>query len=331
MTLIKCELKQVILGLAAVLVMSAASSASIGQVTKDKPGQAPQFIYGWARVATRVTESGRSLPTQIDRAYYTDITAFVPTVDPNALKQNVTAYFNRSVIPDAARVSEKVDVKDIYVKTFPTLVEADNARFAAASQDDQSFNKSVQTTHFNVGYFNWNFHGARTDLMPNIGEFGMATAPEWHFAVFEVNTSKMINGEEEHETRYYVSYPFELYLQGPMLSRFKKTMDGYFTKTVVEPAKKRSLTLEYYDDAITIMPSSFAYKTFAEAWAARSKEIENVKGNGYPQYDFLVLSNGSNNGEATSYPFCATTCTGERAVVTAAEMSAAQKAPVKKP
>ncbi len=47
---------------------------------------------------------------------------------------------------------------------------------------------------------------------------------------------------------------------------------------------------------------------------------DTIKGNGYPQYDFLVISNGPNKGEGTSFPFCAATCSGERARVTAREM-----------
>ncbi|GEM_PF-1907370 len=286
--------------------------------------QTSQFIFGWARVMTKVQDTDKNFRNEIDRAYYTNVVAFVPSADTNVLKQTVTAFFKQTAIPDAAKRAEKVDVKDVMVKTFPTLYEADNARYAMAKQDDNAFNQSVQTTHVNVEYFNWNFYGGRSDLMPNISEFGSATAPQWYFVIFEVNTSKEVKGEEVHETRYYVSYPFEIYLQSSELARRGKFIDAYFTKTIVEPAKQKGVTLDYYDQDVKVMPFSFSYNTFTEAWAKRAEEIETIKDNGYPQYDFIVQSNGTNKGEGTSFPFCATGCTGERARVTATELTSVQ-------
>jgi hypothetical protein len=109
-------------------------------------------------------------------------------------------------------------------------------------------------------------------------------------------------------------------MSGTESNRKNKHLDSYFTKTVVEPATQRGVKVSYYDDGFEIFPASSPYRTFAEAWAKRTERVDTIKGNGYPQYDFLVISNGPNKGEGTSFPFCAATCTGERARVTVLEM-----------
>ena len=205
------------------------------------------------------------------------------------------------------------------VKTFPTLVEADNARYAMATQDQEKLNENAtREVALPVSYFTWNLYGSRQDLFPKISEF-VTTGydPQWEFVTFEVKAEKQVGGETVSETRYYVSYPYELFMTGSEDVNRSKRLDDYFTKTVVEPAQRRGVKISYYDDGIEI--STAGNKTFAEAWAARGEKIGVIKGNEYPQYDFLVITSGPNKGEGTSFPFCATGCTGERARVTASK------------
>ena len=284
-----------------------------------KPPATTNYIFGWARVLTTVQDLDKRSANGINRAYYSNIIAFVPTADANALKAQVTTYFNQLGPAYAMKVNEKMAVKDVSVKTFPTLYEADKARYGMATQDYNGLNGSTDVP-LPVSYFNWNFYGSRKDLFPNLAEFvTTGYVSNWEFIVVEATAEKQVNGEAVHETRYYVSYPYELFMSGTESIKKTNHLDSYFTKTVVEPAGQRGTKLSYYTDGFEIFPASSPYKTFAEAWAARTERVDTIKGNGYPQYDFLVISNGPNKGEATSFPFCAATCTGGRSRVTALE------------
>lgn len=297
------------------------TSAGTSSTTPAKITPAVTYIYGWARVVTTVQDLDKNYANLINRAYYSNILALPKGTDETALKSQVTTYFTQLGLPYAMKVNEKLQVKDVMVKTFPTLVEADNARYAMATQDEEKLNANATTeVPLPVSYFTWNYYGSRRDLFPKLSEFvTTGRDPQWEFVTFEVNVEKQVGGEEMHETRYYVSYPYELFMDGSESINEKKHLDEYFTKTVVEPTERRGVKFSYYDDAIEVSPASYAYKTFAEAWAAREEKISGIRENGYPRYDFLVISQGPNKGEATSFPFCAMTCTGERARITASE------------
>ena len=130
-----------------------------------------------------------------------------------------------------------------------------------------------------------------------------------------------VGGQTVSEARYYVSYPYELFMSGREGIQRKKHLDEYFTKTVVEPAAQRGVKITYYENEIEVSN----YNTFAEAWEKRAEEVDRIKSNEYPQYDFLVISSGPNKGEATSFPFCAANCTGAHARVTSTEARPATK------
>jgi hypothetical protein len=284
-----------------------------------KTAAAANYIFGWARVIATVEDLDKHFT--VNRAYYSNIQALAPNTDANALKGQVSAYFNQSGPAYAVKVNERIQVKDVTVKTFPTLFEADNARYAMANQDQEALNaNATRVVALPVSYFNWNYYGSRHDLFPNLSEF-VTTGYEssWEFIVVEATAEKQVNGETVRETRYYISYPYELFMSGTESIRKNKHLDSYFTKTVVEPAAQKGVKVSYYDDGFEIFPASSPYRTFAEAWAKRTERVDTIKGNGYPQYDFLVISNGPNKGEGTSFPFCAATCTGDHARVTALE------------
>jgi hypothetical protein len=300
------------------------SPSTSQQSTSTPPARtnAPaNYIFGWARVVTTVEDLDKHFT--VNRAYYSNIIALAPNADANALKGQASAYFNQNAPPYAMKVNERIQVKDVLVKTFATLYEADNARYAMATQDQDKLNaNATREVALPVSYFNWNYYGSRRDLFPNISEF-VTTGYDsnWEFIVVEAKAEKPANGEAAHETRYYISYPYELFMTGTESIKKNNHLDSYFTKTVVEPAAQRGVKISYYDNEFEIFPHSSNYKTFAEAWAARTERVDTIKGNGYPQYDFLVISNGPNKGESTSFPFCAATCTGERARVTVLEMT----------
>jgi len=299
---------------------SQSNSQQSSTSTPPKANAAANYIFGWARVVTTVEDLDKHFT--VNRAYYSNILALAPNADANALKGQAANYFNQNAPPYAMKVNERVQVKDVLVKTFPTLYEADNARYGLANQDQEKLNaNATREVALPVSYFNWNYYGSRHDLFPNLSEFvTTGYVSSWEFIVVEAAAEKQVNGETVHETRYYISYPYELFMTGTESIKKTNHLDSYFTKTVVEPAGQRGTKVSYYTDGFEIFPASSPYKTFAEAWAARTERVDTIKGNGYPQYDFLVISNGPNKGEGTSFPFCAATCTGERARVTAFEM-----------
>jgi hypothetical protein len=291
------------------------------QTTATKLSATSNYIFGWARVLTTVQDLDKRSANPINRAYYSNIIAFAPNADVNALKTQVGTYFNQFGSAYAMKVNEKMVVKDVSVKTFPTLYEADNARYGMATQDYNGLNANASAdVPLPVSYFNWNYYGSRHDLFPNLSEFvTTGYTSSWEFIVVEAAAEKQVKGQAVHETRYYISYPYELFMTGTESIKKTNHLDSYFTKTVVEPAGQRGTKISYYTNSFEILPASSNYKTFAEAWAARTERVDTIKSNGYPQYDFLVISNGPNKGEGTSFPFCAATCTGDHARVTATE------------
>ncbi len=298
----------------------ATSLPSSAAAAPPKTAAAANYIFGWARIVTTVEDLDKHF--SVNRAYYSNIQALAPNADANALKGQVSAYFNQNAPPYAMKVNERLQVKDVMFKTFPTLYEADNARYAMATQDADKLNaNATREVALPVSYFNWNYYGSRRDLFPNLSDF-VTTGYEsnWEFIVVEATAEKKVNGADVHETRYYISYPYELFMTGTESIKKNNHLDSYFTRTVVEPAAQRGVKISYYDNEFEIFPASSPYRTFAEAWAKRAERVDTIKGNGYPQYDFLVISNGPNKGEGTSFPFCAATCTGERSRVTALEM-----------
>ncbi|HWT00479.1 MAG TPA: hypothetical protein VN256_09545 [Pyrinomonadaceae bacterium] len=334
------ERRRLIIVCASFFVLTACAAGVAAQNTRPapqtgKPAPASQsapavsYIFGWARVLTTVQDLDKNYSNNINRAYYSNIVALPTNADANALQGQVTSYFTQLGVPNAMKVNEKLQVKGATVKTFQTLVEADNARYAMAKQDMDALNANAATeVALPVSYFTWNYYGSRRDLFPEISEFvTTGYEPQWEFVVFEVRAEKQNGAEPLRETRYYVSYPYELFMTGRESVYKKKHVDSYFTKTTVEPAAQRGLKLDYYDSDVEFFPGSLSYKTFAEAWAAREEKLDVIKSNEYPQYDFLVISNGPNKGEGTSFPFCATGCTGERARITSLEMKPATKKP----
>lgn len=295
------------------------TSSNVQATNKNTAGA--NYIFGWARVVTTVQDLDKNFSNSINRAYYSNIVALPTNADASALKGQVAAYFNQLGIPNAMKVNEKVQVKDVVVKTFPTLHEADTARYNMATADRDKLNANATTeVALPVSYFTWNYYGSRRDLFPDIGEFTTTGyLPQWEFAIFAVRVEKQVGGQTVHETRHYVSYPYELFMTGSESIRRKKHLDSYFMKTVIEPAAARGLKISYYDSDIEIFPYSSNYNTFAEAWAERAERLDVIKSREDPQYDFLVISNGPNKGEATSFPFCAMGCTGERARITSLE------------
>src|ERR1043166_140810 len=171
----------------------------------SKPAPATSYIFGWARVVTTVEDLDKHFT--VNRAYYSNILALAPNADANALKGQAATYFNQNAPPYAMKVNERIQTKDVLVRTFPTLYEADNARYGMASQDQEKLNaNATREVALPISYFNWNYYGGRHDLFPSLSEF-VTTGYDssWEFIVVEATAEKQVNGETVHETRYYVS------------------------------------------------------------------------------------------------------------------------------
>jgi hypothetical protein len=218
----------------------------------NKSAAAPNYIFGWARIVTTVEDLNKHFT--VNRAYYSNVIALAPNADANALKAQVSAYFNQLGPAYAMKVNEKLQVKDVAFKIFPTLYEADNARYSSATQDQDKLNANApREVALPVSYFNWNFYGSRRDLFPNLSEFvTTGYEPSWEFVIVEATVEKQVNGEAVHETRYYASYPFELFMTGTESIKKTDHLDSYFTRTVVEPAKQRGVKVSYYTDGFEI-------------------------------------------------------------------------------
>src|SRR2546423_3063496 len=132
---------------AALLMMCLDMTKAVSQstTTANKSGPATSYIFGWARVVTTVQDLDKNYANLINRAYYSNIVALPVNADANALKGQVSTYFNQLGVPYAMKVNEKAQVKDAVVKTFPTLLEADNARYAMATQDRDNLNANATT------------------------------------------------------------------------------------------------------------------------------------------------------------------------------------------
>src|SRR5436305_6516664 len=144
------------------LCLNTTKAMSQSTTTANRSGPATSYIFGWARVVTTVQDLDKNYANLINRAYYSNIIALPTGADANALKGQVSTYFNQSGLPYAMKVNEKVLVKDVTVNTFPTLYEADNARYAMATQDQEKLNAdATKEVTLPVSYFTWNYYGNR--------------------------------------------------------------------------------------------------------------------------------------------------------------------------
>lgn len=124
----------------------------------------------------------------------------------------------------------------------------------------------------------------------------------------EVETTVSLKGVEtssEHpeERRWYFSVVMAQPESVPTYSLIKKLFIPYFDKNIVEPAEKRGVVIEYYDENMKLNGDvSYAnYATRAETEEALKKEMEYRKEQGGNIYSFEIDLKDP-KGEATSKP-----------------------------
>ena len=110
-------------------------------------------------------------------------------------------------------------------------------------------------------------------------------------------------GDTPSERRWYISNVIAQPENVPTYSLVKKTFDPYFTATVVDPARKRGLTMDFYEQDMRLNGESSTanYATKAEAEEERNKAIEYRKNQSGNIYSFEIVW-GPAKGEETSKP-----------------------------
>jgi len=133
---------------------------------------------------------------------------------------------------------------------------------------------------------------------------GNSAGGDWFFVVVETHVHQKgveVTGEHPEERRWYVSNVAALPDGIPDYSEKKKAIE-YFDANVVNPAEKRGLVVEYYDQDLDINGGSvITIYTRAEAEEMRKKDVEDRKEQGGNIYSFN-LTLGSAKGEETSQP-----------------------------
>lgn len=129
-------------------------------------------------------------------------------------------------------------------------------------------------------------------------------AGDWFFVVVETHVHQKdveVDGEHPEERRWYISNVVALPGNIPDYSAKKKSIES-FDANVVEPAEKRGIVVEYYDQEFAIDGGSvLSMQSRAEADEMRNKDIQERKEQGGNIYSFN-LTFGSAKGEEASQP-----------------------------
>jgi hypothetical protein len=110
-------------------------------------------------------------------------------------------------------------------------------------------------------------------------------------------------GDTPSERRWYMSNVIAQPENVPTYSLVKKTLVPYFSTTVMDPAEKRGLTIDFYEQDVRLNGESSiaSYATKAEAEEARTKAIEYRKEQSGNIYSFEIDLT-SPKGQETSKP-----------------------------
>jgi len=132
----------------------------------------------------------------------------------------------------------------------------------------------------------------------------LALADQLMFLVVETRVNavgKEVSGDNPQERRYYISNLFAL----PPDERsytIKKKLLTYFNANVVDPAAKKGVEIDYYDNEMEINGGSvIAVGSKTEAEALLAREANNRKERGGNVYNFIVTL-GPAKGEETTKP-----------------------------
>lgn len=277
-------------------------------------------VYAWVRIYTATKASSNNVT---ESAFFTSINAINPAETEKA-KQNALNYFNAKVVPYFAN-DLKLTVKDIQIKTFPTLEEADEARYAVFQNDKKSLNPKADDDYWSTFFFNCSLAdgSGRAEWMSDVAEVHVAGIPIWKYFKIEVTTFKKSAGDESDgiDQRFYYSEPFEVYVVGSESRKMDNIFSKYFETTIEQPMiQKNGIGIRWYGDQKEILPSyvrNDTGNTYKEAKADLDELIENRKDYGMPMFMFKFSDRGINQGEATSQPKCFANCEKAKAPLTA--------------
>lgn len=277
-------------------------------------------VYAWVRIytATKATQSNVT-----ESAFYTNIGA-INSADSEKAIQNAVNYFNSKVIPYFAN-DLKLTFKDAQIKTFATLEEADEARYAVFQQDKKSLNPKADDDYWSTFFFNCSLADGtnRAEWMTNVGEVHVSGVPVWKYFKIEVTSFKKSAGDDSDgiDQRFYLTEPFEVYVNGSDSRKMDDIFSKYFETTIEQPLiQKQGFGLRWYDDQKEILPGyvrNDVGNTYKEAKAELDELIENRKDYGMPMFMFKFSDRGINQGEATSQPKCFANCEKAKAPLTA--------------
>jgi hypothetical protein len=125
----------------------------------------------------------------------------------------------------------------------------------------------------------------------------------WLFVVVETDVHPVKDEDARHERRFYMSNVIVQPENVPTYSLVKQVFIPYFAATVMDPAEKRGVAIDFGDQDVALNgeTSSANYATKAEAEEQRNKEIEYRKGQSGNIYSFEIDLK-SPKGEETSKP-----------------------------
>ncbi|MBS1792477.1 MAG: hypothetical protein JSS81_01415 [Acidobacteria bacterium] len=286
-------------------------------------------VYAWVRIYTATRAANSSAVTE--SAFYTSIGA-INAADTEKARQNAVSYFNAKIVPYFSE-DLKLTVKDVQIKTFPSLAEADDARYAVFQNDKKTLNPKADDDYWSTFFFNCSLAdgGPRASWMAGVAEVHVAGVPVWKYFKIEVASYRKADGEESPgvDQRFYFSEPFEVYVTGSDSRRMPDIFSKYFESTVEQPLiRKHGYGLRWSADQKEILPGyvrNDTGNTYREAKADLDELIENRKGYEMPMLMFEFSDRGTDNGEDTSRPRCFANCELAKAPLTASQASAPVK------
>ena len=305
-----------ILGLLLLAIICAGPEKVSAQGTK---------VYAWARIYAAVSVSGKSSITE--GAYYTSINK-IDASGVERAKQLATSYFNQKVVP-YFEGDRALKFKDIQVKTFSTLEEADDARYAMFKKDNETLNPKDEEGFPSTGFFNCALadNGARAAWMSEVSEVAVAPMPIWQYFYAPVNFVRK-SDEEVMDQRIYMSQPFEIYVTGSDTRRWHDIFNKYFGAIVDEPFQKKfNIEVQWTENEVELEPGYIGTdgNTYREVKAKWDELVSNRVGYEQPMLTFDFSDRGVMTGEATGNVRCFQNCQRARIALTTSGPAPAKK------
>lgn len=275
-------------------------------------------VYAWARIYTATSVGGKSSITE--SAFYTSINR-IDAGGVEKAKQLATSYFNQKIIP-YYEGDRQLKIRDVQVKTFATLEEADDARYEMFKKDQQTLNPKDEEGFPSTGFFNCSLAdgGARAAWMSDVREVSVSNIPQWQYFYVPV---KLVRKDEDKfvEQRLYFTEPFEVYVTGSDTRRWQDIFNKYFGAVVDEPLQKKlGIEVQWTGNEVDLEPGyirSDTGNTYREAKEELNHLIENRVGYDQPMLLFDFTDRGVMTGETTANVRCFQNCQLAKVALTA--------------